>query len=154
MGTPISNTVGATVNIAAKLQQAAPSGGILISAQTVKLCRMRLMLAAGESTEALRAIGSLPYKLEARPEAGQANEIAQRYRSPIVGRHAEAALLAAALPRAGRPSRSVALIGEPGIGKSRLAFAAVVDAIALGARHLVFFGDAQKRTTPFAAARA
>lgn len=148
------NTVGATVNIAAKLQQAALAGGILVSGQTAKLCRMRLALAPEEPSEALRAIGSLPYKLEARPENTQANDVAGRYRFPIVGRHAEVALLAAAMPRAGQPNRSVALIGEPGIGKSRLAFAAAADAIALGIRHLIFFGDAQRRTTPFAAARS
>lgn len=147
------NTVGATVNIAAKLQQAAQGGNILVSAQTAKLCRMQLALAPEEATEALRTIGSLPYKLEARPENRRTTDIAQRYRLPIVGRHAEVALLAAALPRNGQPSRSIALVGEPGIGKSRLAFAAVADAIALGIRHMIFFGDAQRRTTPFAAAR-
>jgi len=148
------NTVGATVNIAAKLQQAAQAGGILVSAQTARLCRMRLALAPEEPTEALRAAGSLPYKLEARPETAQGDDVAGRYRFPIVGRHAEVALLAAALPRPGQPNRSIALIGEPGIGKSRLAFAATADAIALGIRHLIFFGDAQRRTTPFAAARS
>ena len=41
------DTVGATVHIAAKLQQAAPPGGIMVSAGAVRLCRARPDLRRG-----------------------------------------------------------------------------------------------------------
>ncbi|HEY8572056.1 ATP-binding protein [Phenylobacterium sp.] len=146
------DTVGAAVNIAAKLQQAAPAGGVLVSAQTVKLCRAELKLAPHE----LSGAGELDidtFVLEARPEAANDSDVANRYRSPIVGRRSQLAVLRSLLPRPDGDSSAVAIVGEAGIGKSRLAAAAVSEALAGEAKALVFFGDAQKRTTPFAAAR-
>jgi hypothetical protein len=48
----------------------------------------------------------------------------------------------------------VALLGEPGIGKSRLATAAMTDALTSDVRCCVFYGAIQRRVNAFAAARA
>ncbi|MBP7705106.1 MAG: AAA family ATPase [Caulobacter sp.] len=146
-------TVGATVHIAAKLQQSAPPGGIRLSEEVARLCRSRLSLTPAEPTEILQQIGVAPFSLDARPENTLAGDITQRYRQPMAGRAAELALIREALPGDGCGS-AIALIGEPGIGKSRLAAAAMTDAVARDLKRLVFFGDAQKRSTPFAAVRA
>ncbi|HEX6374418.1 MAG TPA: AAA family ATPase [Allosphingosinicella sp.] len=146
------DTVGATVHIAAKLQQRAPPGGVLISVEAAKLCRSRLELAP-EEFSAADGPGTQACRLEAPPESPKSRDVAHRYTSPMIGRQPELAALHPLLPRPGGASHAVALVGEPGIGKSRLAAAAVGEALALEARILVFFGDAQKRTTPFAAAR-
>ena len=50
--------------------------------------------------------------------------------------------------------RAVAIIGEPGIGKSRLAEASIEDAQANGISVLVFLGDSKKSTTPYSAMRS
>lgn len=94
------------------------------------------------------------YRLDARPDSIHHNDVARRYRFPLVNRLDELAALRERLPRAGGKSSSVAIVGEAGIGKSRLSAAAVTGALAPDVRTCAFFGDAQKRTTPFAAARA
>ena len=66
----------------------------------------------------------------------------------------ELAALRERLPRPGGKSCSVALMGEPGIGKSRLATAVMTDALTSDVRCCVFYGGVQRRVTAFAAARA
>src|SRR5262249_7552823 len=73
--------------------------------------------------------------------------------NPIVGRADELEALHERLPRPGGSSASLAVIGEPGIGKSRLAAAALTDALMSDVRCCVFNGAAQRRVTAFAAAR-
>ena len=145
--------VGAAVNIAAKLQQSASAGGIVVSDQTLKLCRIRLVVTPLEQSPEFGGVQAKAFTLGARPEGGGEGDVAHRYSSPVIGRDLELAALRRLAPRPGGASSSIALIGEPGIGKSRLAAAAVTEALSLGAKVLVYFGDAQKRTTPFAAAR-
>ena len=147
------NTVGAAVHIAAKLEQGASAGSILVSADAARLSRfglalgrrMAIPLPGGGSVEA--------FTLNGPPQSGRADAMAERYGSPMIGRQAQLAKLRRLLPRRGGQSHSAALVGEAGIGKSRLAAAALSEMIARDARTLVYFGDAQTRTTPFAAAR-
>jgi class 3 adenylate cyclase/tetratricopeptide (TPR) repeat protein len=148
------NTVGATVHIAAKLQQCASAGGILVSREVARLCRFRLMLAPNALPPSLSSAGTEAFSLETRPESPRHSDVARRYSSPMIGRQPELARLTSLLPRPGGDSGAIALIGEPGIGKSRLAAAAIAEALALNARILVFFGDSQQAATPFAAARS
>ncbi|MBR1122722.1 AAA family ATPase [Bradyrhizobium lablabi] len=146
---------GSTVHIAAKLQQKANPGEAVVSADVVKLCRSsRPVVADCDSLISSDGISVPAFILNERPKDAVDNDIARRYRQPIVNRSDELAVIRENLPRPGGPSRSIGLVGEPGIGKSRLAAAAVTDAIALDTKVLVFQGDAQKRTTPFAAVRA
>ncbi|HEY2358223.1 MAG TPA: AAA family ATPase [Phenylobacterium sp.] len=148
------DTVGATVNIAAKLQQCAPSGGVLVSAQAARLCRSsELSLTPHSPSPTFGAVQIDAFELDARPDRLGDSDVAHRYSSPMVGRDDEFATLRDMLPKPGGESSSVALIGEAGIGKSRLAAAAISEALARDVNIRVFFGDAQKRTTPFAAAR-
>jgi class 3 adenylate cyclase/tetratricopeptide (TPR) repeat protein len=146
------DTVGATVNIAAKLQQSAPSGAILVSADVAKLCRTALAVGAQAQLTNSSALNTAAFQLAARPDEALGNEAMRRYRSPIVGRREELDNLAKLLRRPSGGNASVALIGEAGIGKSRLAAAAIADAGDFNV--LAFYGDPQKRTTPFAAARS
>jgi class 3 adenylate cyclase len=109
--------LGDTMNVAARLQTAAEPGTIVIGGATAKKLRGRFMLAPlghiavrGRETpvEAWRL-------LRARPERQR------REPRPLVGRAPETARLTAAADalRAGR-GQFVALVGEPGIGKTRL----------------------------------
>jgi class 3 adenylate cyclase/tetratricopeptide (TPR) repeat protein len=148
------DTVGATVHIAAKLQQNAAPGGILVSAEVIRLCRARLDLLPRPTPPVLDRVTTNVFSLEGPPAGRRTSELEHRYSLPMIGRQPELARLRKDLPRSRGRSAAVAIVGEPGIGKSRLAAAAVAEAIALNARILVFFGDAQKRTTPFAVVRS
>jgi len=148
------NTVGATVHLAAKLQQAAAPGSVLVTSQAARLCRSQVRLTPCGAKLLLGETATEAFVLDARPERLNESAFAQRYGSPLVARREELALLRRSLPQAGARANAVALIGEAGIGKSRLAAAVVGEAQAAGTRVLIFFGDAYKRSTPFAAARA
>jgi class 3 adenylate cyclase/tetratricopeptide (TPR) repeat protein len=112
---------GDTVNVAARLEQAAQPGEILIGAGTLSLVRDAVRV---EATEPL----SLKGKAEPVPAfrllavlAG-APALARRLDSPMVGRNDELRQVLDALERA-KGSRScelVTIVGEAGVGKTRL----------------------------------
>jgi class 3 adenylate cyclase/tetratricopeptide (TPR) repeat protein len=144
------DVAGATVHVAAKLQQEGTPGEVRLTAETVRLCRSPLELTPCVSSDQALEV----HRLNARPRDVDHNDVARRYQNPIVGRTEELAALRERLPRSGAKSTSVALVGEPGIGKSRLAAAAMSDALAADVRFCMFHGAIQRRTTPFAAAGA
>jgi predicted ATPase/class 3 adenylate cyclase len=110
---------GDTVNVAARLEQAAPENEILIGETTFELVRRHVDVEAVEPLElkgkservaAYRVIGLRDVASVALNEA------------PLVGRDAEWATLEAAFRAAVDASicRLVTVVGEPGVGKSRL----------------------------------
>jgi class 3 adenylate cyclase/tetratricopeptide (TPR) repeat protein len=148
------DVAGATVHVAAKLQQEASPGEVRVSAETVKLCRSPLDVAACTTSSGIGDRLIEVYRLNARPRDVDHRDVARRYQNPIVNRVDELAALREQLPHWGGKSCSVALLGEPGIGKSRLATAAMIDALTSNVRCCVYYGAVQRRVTAFAAARA
>jgi class 3 adenylate cyclase/tetratricopeptide (TPR) repeat protein len=149
------NVAGATVHVAAKLQREALPGEVLISAETARLCRSPLELMLHQASPAIADRVIRVYRLNARPNEVDHNDIARRYRNPIVGRLNELAVLRERLLRRSGKSCAVAVIGEAGIGKSRLVAAAMAEASAAAdVRCCVFYGGMQRRSTAFAAAGA
>jgi class 3 adenylate cyclase/tetratricopeptide (TPR) repeat protein len=109
---------GDAVNVAARLEQAAAPGEILVGAATVRL--------AGEAA-IVEELAPLELKGKSDPVATfrlvRVGPAAERPRGDrFVGRNGELALLGEALERARIEERCelVTIIGEPGIGKSRL----------------------------------
>lgn len=112
---------GETVNIAARLEQHAGAGEILLGPDT--------LLAAGPTVSA-EPTG--PLRLKGKQDAVEAYrllalgaddpELLRRFDVPFVGRHTEQAALDAALSDAVRGGRAglLRVVGEPGIGKTRL----------------------------------
>ena len=92
------------------------------------------------------------FKLLKNPSRGGSVSEFRQYHTPFVGREAERRRLEEAL--FGEKPGAVALVGEPGVGKTRLAAIAVDEGRRKGMRVLAFNGDTQKRTTPFSAIRA
>jgi len=113
---------GDAVNVAARLEQAAPPGATLVGERTYRAARLAfrfdppIAVEAKGKTEPLRA-----YRLlEALPEAQRG---VRGLSAPMIGRERELATMLGALDEAietGRP-RLVVLYGSAGIGKSRLA---------------------------------
>ncbi len=112
---------GDTVNVAARLEQAAQPGEILIGAETLRLVR-----------DAVEAEAISPLFLKGKAESVPAFRLldvgartpglARRLDSPMVGRDAELRQLLDALDRAagGPGCELVTAIGVAGVGKSRL----------------------------------
>jgi class 3 adenylate cyclase/tetratricopeptide (TPR) repeat protein len=113
---------GDAVNVAARLEQAAQPGEVLIGETTLALTRDAVEV---EPVEAITAKG------KAEPVPGHrlvrvlegADAFARRLDAPLVGREREQRLLSEAFGRAveERSSHLFTLLGTAGIGKSRLA---------------------------------
>lgn len=144
---------GVPVHLAAALQKAAAPGSVLISTKTLGLCRNRLVVTPQPRPASLDDLDLDVARLDARPRGLTESEFARRYASPLVGRGEQLEILRGALPGGEAPG-AVAVIGDPGIGKSRLAAALMEEAQAASVRTYAYFGDGQETTTPFAAARA
>ena len=121
-GTEERLATGDAVNVAARLEQAAPSGEILLGERTRTLARGAIEV---EAVEPLRLKGKAEpvaaYRLVHVVEGAEAFE--RRDDATFVGRHRELATMGAAFDDAigKRSCRLVTVLGPPGIGKSRLA---------------------------------
>ena len=115
--------VGQATHLAARMEQIAAPGSILLTADTLRLT---------EGYIEVRALGPVPVKgiagpvevyelMGAGPMRSRLQAAAARGLTPFVGRSAELRVLRGALTKAAaRKSQIVALSGEPGVGKSRL----------------------------------
>lgn len=137
-GTEERLVTGDAVNVAARLEQAARPGQVLVGEPTLALVR--------EAVEA-EPVEPLELKGKAEPVAAyrlvrvrQAPE--RRHDSPFVGRERELALLREAWERAcsDRRCELVTVVGEAGVGKSRLVAEAIgsVDATIVRGRCLPY----------------
>jgi class 3 adenylate cyclase/tetratricopeptide (TPR) repeat protein len=109
---------GSVVNVAARLQVAAEPGEVLVGQTTFSLTDMDVTYGPGRDVEAKGFEGDLA----AFPATGLSTR-SRRRTIPFVGRQSELAILRESLARVsstGRPTLATVL-GEPGIGKSRLA---------------------------------
>jgi class 3 adenylate cyclase len=126
----IYDFIGDAPNVAARLQGEAPGGGVLVGEEAMRLASRRVRF--GERQE-LRLKGkSQPVgayaALGVREELGERWEGGERssYAIPLVGREAELATLLTAWERAREgEGQLIAVVGEPGVGKSRLLAEAV-----------------------------
>jgi class 3 adenylate cyclase/tetratricopeptide (TPR) repeat protein len=119
------SALGQTTHLAARMEQLATPGSIRLTAETLRLA---------EGLIQVTALGPVPVKGMAEPievfELAGVTALRQRLQAavargltPFVGRQQELTLLQQALARAGGgQGQVVALLGEPGVGKSRLLY--------------------------------
>ncbi len=117
------SAIGQTVHLAARMEQLASPGSILLTPATLRLV---------EGLVRVHALGPIPVKglvervevyelVGAGPARTRLQALAARGLTPFVGRQAELAALHQALEQAGTGhGQVVAVIGEPGVGKTRL----------------------------------
>ena len=113
---------GDVVNTAARIQSAAPVGGVAVGEQTY---RATSRVFEYEPLEPVSVKGkSEPLSLwQARAAHSRfGTDITRRYTTPLVGRELEKPLLIGTFERAAqqRSVQLVTVVGEPGVGKSRL----------------------------------
>ena len=121
-GTEERLATGDAVNVAARLEQAARPGEILIGEQTYALARGAIEVEPVTPLSLKGKAHAVPaYRLLRVVEGAAAFE--RRLDTPLVGRHEQLARLRAAFDAAvsERCCRLVTVLGPPGIGKSRLA---------------------------------
>jgi class 3 adenylate cyclase/tetratricopeptide (TPR) repeat protein len=139
-GTEERLATGDAVNVAARLQQAAEPGAVLIGEETLALVRHAVRSEPGE-----------PLSLEGKSEPVRAHrllglgaeEAEPRFRAPMVGRERQLSLLRGAFENvvAERSCHLFTILGAAGVGKSRLAsefLAAVDDATVVRGRCLSY----------------
>src|SRR5213595_509873 len=119
------SALGQTTHLAARMEQLATPGSIRLTAETLRLA---------EGLVQVMALGPVPVKGLAEPVAvwelvgvtalrRRLQAAVARGLSPFVGRQPELEALHQALTRAGAgQGQVVALLGEPGVGKSRLVY--------------------------------
>jgi predicted ATPase/class 3 adenylate cyclase len=116
-----SLVTGDAVNIAARLEQAAPPNGILLGALTFELVRDAVTAEPVDPIAAKGKVEPVPaYRLEA--VRGHAPGRARHLDTPIVGREAELTSLQRVFNGcvSTRTCRLAVVVGEAGVGKSRL----------------------------------
>ena len=115
---------GDVLNRASRMQAAAPVDGVLVDEQTYAATREVIEYRQAQPVEAKGKPEPLPVWEAVSPQKQPDAEALQRRRGRFVGREEELQALRSALARA-REARSVqlvTLVGEPGIGKSRLLY--------------------------------
>jgi class 3 adenylate cyclase/tetratricopeptide (TPR) repeat protein len=138
-GTEERLATGDSVNVAARLQQAARPGETLLGETTLRLARDVVEV---EPVEPLRLKGKREPVPAWRLVAVSTAAAERRFDSPLVGRDRELGALAEAWERAcgGPGCELVTVVGTAGVGKSRLAaeFLATADATVVRGRCLSY----------------
>ncbi len=140
-GTEERLATGDAVNVAARLEQAADPGEVLVGATTVALVRDAVELGDERRLE----LKGKAEPVAAYPLAAAAGELTRRFDVPIVGREREQRALADTWERvcSERACHLFTILGPAGVGKSRLTaeFLASLDAVPVVRGRCLSYGE-------------
>jgi class 3 adenylate cyclase/tetratricopeptide (TPR) repeat protein len=125
MGLMGYTAVGRTVHVAARMEQAATPGSVLMTSQTLHLVEgfVDVRYAGRISLKGLNELVEAYELKDLRHAHTRLKAAAIRGLTPFVGRETEMQMLGGAIERAGSGhGQVVSTVGEPGLGKSRLLF--------------------------------
>ena len=113
---------GDVVNTAARLQGAAPVNGIACSEQTYRQTERVFDFEELDPVVVKGKAGPVAIWRPVRPRARFGSDVTRAHTTPLVGRELEKPLLIGTFERAAqqRSCQLVTVVGEPGVGKSRL----------------------------------
>lgn len=113
---------GDVVNTASRLQAVAPINGVAVSESTFRRTERVFSYAPREPTSVKGKVEPLAMWQPLAPQARYGSDVPRPYVTPMVGRDLERSLLIGTFERVvkQRTCQLVTLIGEPGVGKSRL----------------------------------
>jgi class 3 adenylate cyclase len=113
---------GDVVNTAARLQQAAPVGAVVVGESTFRATRDVIVYEELEPVSVKGKAEALPIWQATRPRGRFGVDVERRADVPFVGREHELTMLQNAYTRALEESslQLVTMTGEPGVGKTRL----------------------------------
>jgi class 3 adenylate cyclase/tetratricopeptide (TPR) repeat protein len=113
---------GDVVNTASRLQGAAPVNGIAVSEQTYRATERAFEYEELEPVAVKGKAEPLALFRPLRPRARLGSDVMRGYTTPLVGRELEKPLLIGTFERSAqqRSCQLVTIVGEPGVGKSRL----------------------------------
>jgi class 3 adenylate cyclase/tetratricopeptide (TPR) repeat protein len=144
--------VGQTTHLAARMEQMATPGSVLMTAHTLRLVEGLVQVTPlgpvtvkgmADAVDVCELLGAGPART--RLQASAAREL-----TPFVGRHTELQALREALAQAGAGrGQLVAVIGEPGVGKSRLLAEFLASPRTQGWRILETTAVSYGQTTPY-----
>lgn len=113
---------GAVVNTASRLQGIAPIDGVVVSEATYRRTRRQFSFVPHQPVRVKGNAEPLQVWQPLAPHARLGADVVRAHATPLVGREAELQTLIATFERvaSGRACRLVTLVGEPGVGKTRL----------------------------------
>ncbi len=113
---------GDVVNTASRLQGAAPVGAVVVSEQTYRQTERVFDYEALEPVEVKGKTEALAIFRPMRARARFGSDVIRTQSTPLVGRELEKSLLIGTFERAAQQQscQLVTVVGEPGVGKSRL----------------------------------
>ena len=113
---------GDVVNTAARIQSAAPVGGVAVGEQTYRATSRVFQYDLLEPTRVKGKARPLELWVARAALSRFGTDVTRRYTTPLVGRELEKPLLIGTFERAAqqRSVQLVTVVGEPGVGKSRL----------------------------------
>ncbi len=153
-GVPRLNTVGAVVHLAAALEKNAPPDRVAISETTLELCAKPPGVVEYEDVPAMSKIGLRSFLLTRDESRSATKTMASRQEMPLIGRDSELASLQQLVAGSDRSFACAAVLGEPGIGKTRLLTELLKRTEATGRRALRFDASIGTEFRPYAVFRA
>jgi class 3 adenylate cyclase/tetratricopeptide (TPR) repeat protein len=146
------SAIGQTTHLAARMEQCATPGSSLLTAATLRLAEDFVQVTA-LGPAAIKGLTSPVEVFElvgARPTWGRLQGFAARGLTRFAGRQAERATLDQALERAGAGAGQVlAVVGEPGVGKTRLCYELARSALPQGWLVLACGAVSYGRASPY-----